>query len=329
MAHEISINSNGQAEAFFARKPAWHGLGTVLDHAPNSAEAIVAAHLDWDVVKQPLFTAMDSFGMVGLKGVDNWFANVRSDTNEVLGVVSDKYKIVQNREAFSFLDSLCQDGLIQYESAGALRGGKTVWLLARMPSVDEIAPGDVTQRYILFSTSHDGSQAIHAIPTSVRVVCANTLRVATATDTGFSHTGNVARKMEVARRYLSQFDEKFTLFRDNARLLVDAKVTGSAAEEYLKTLFPEIDSLEKKRQVTLRQRRIDQIRSNLSSPTNTIGGIKGTWWALFNAVTEQTDHQGKTVKDLAQQESRMLSALDGSAADFKAKAFELALTMSS
>jgi phage/plasmid-like protein (TIGR03299 family) len=150
-----------------------------------------------------------------------------------LGVVSDRYKIVQNTDAFNFLDSLLQDGVIRYESAGALKGGRVVWALARMPSQDEIAPGDVSRRYILFSTTHDGSGSVHALPTSVRVVCANTLRIATASDCGFRHTGDVAKKLEFARQYLSQFDEKFTLFRDKARVLAQRHYSPQQSRDFM------------------------------------------------------------------------------------------------
>lgn len=322
MAHEISING-GIAEAMYALTPAWHNLGTVLDHVPNSAEAIRAAHLDWNVEMQPMKTA-------GGVEVPEHFATVRTDCNAILGVVGSKYKIVQNAEAFEFLDSLLQDGLMKYESAGALRGGRIVWILARLPSVDTIAEGDDSLRYVLFSTSHDGSASIHAIPTSVRVVCANTLRIATMNDVGFRHTGNVAQKLEFARRYLSQFDEKFTRFRDAARRLAERRYTPEQAREYIESLFPPVE--DKGRGQTIRNRKVDSVRANFGNVRNTLPSIKGTWWALVNSVTESIDHKrdedGEPVAlDSAKRESRMISLTDGSGAEFKSRAFDLALQM--
>lgn len=322
MAHDISING-GIAEAMYAMTPAWHGLGKVLDHAPTSEEAIRAAHLDWNVEMQPMKTA-------GGVDVPEHFATVRTDCNAVLGVVGSRYKIVQNAEAFEFLDSLLQDGLMKYESAGALRGGRIVWILARLPSVDTIAEGDDSLRYVLFSTSHDGSSGIHAIPTSVRVVCANTLRIATMNDVGFRHTGNVAQKLEFARKYLSQFDAKFTLFRDAARLLAEKRYTPEQAKAYIETLFPPV--AEEGRGQTIRDRKVESVRSNFQNPRNTLPSIKGTWWALVNSVTESIDHKrdedGEPVTlDSAKRETRMMSLTDGSGAEFKARAFDLALQM--
>jgi phage/plasmid-like protein (TIGR03299 family) len=327
MAHEISeINVNGQmvAEAMYAMRPAWHGLGTVLPSVPDSAQAIAAAHLDWRVALRPLATPEG-------RQVADHFATVRQDTGDILGVVGNRYQIVQNHDAFEFLDSLLQDGIMRYESAGALRGGRIVWLLARLPSVDEIAPGDSSLRYVLFSTSHDGSAAIHAVPTSVRVVCANTLRVAVANDIGFRHTGNVTAKMEFARQYLSQFDERFTLFRDKARLLAERQYTSEQATEYIHTLFPPVAEFGRSR--SIRERKVDAVRVNFRNSRQSIPSIKGTWWSLVKAVTESIDHapRGRSASrnrdDLASRESRMLSLTDGTGADFKARAFNLAVEL--
>jgi phage/plasmid-like protein (TIGR03299 family) len=300
-------------------QPAWHGLGQVLDHAPDSKTAMTAACLDWRVEKVPLMTDEGT-------AVPDWFATVRRDTGSVLGVVGAKYRIVQNADAFEFLDGLLQDGVIRYESAGALRGGRIVWALARMPSVDAIVPGDNVLRYILFSTSHDGSASLHAIPTSVRVVCANTFRVATARDVGFRHTGDVASKLAVARMYLSQFDEKFTLFRDHARILATSGWTNEQAREYVERLFPQVEADGRSR--SIREAKVAEVRTNLRSPRQNLPGIKGTWWALFNAVTEFVDHSERRSRKTRQaKETRMLSVTNGQGADFKDRAFRYALEM--
>ena len=207
----------------------------------------------------------------------------------LLGIVGNRYRIVQNREAFDFLDGLLQDGVMRYESAGALRGGRIVWLLARLPSVDTIAEGDDTLRYVLFNTSHDGSASIHAIPTSVRVVCANTLRIATAGDIGFRHTANVASKLEFAKKYLSQFDEKFTLFRDKARTLATRRYSPDDAKGYIETLFPPVKEIGRSR--SIRENKVNAVRANFRNSRQSIPSIKGTWWSLFNAVTEAVDHE--------------------------------------
>lgn len=319
MAHEISM-ANGIGEAAFAMRPAWHGLGTVLDHVPDSETMLQAAHLDWRVDLADMALVMDG------RTITDHYATVRQDTGEILGVVGARYRIVQNRQAFAFLDGLLQDGIMRYESAGALRGGRIVWALARMPSVDHIAEGDDVLRYILFQTAHDGSSALHAIPTSVRVVCANTLRVAVASDIGIRHTGDLWSKLNYARQYLSQFDEKFTLFRDRARKLAESRWTPQQARDYIREIFPEVETAG--RAQTIRNRKVAAVRGAMVNRRNSMPSIKGTWWQLLNAVTETVDHAERAAHSTPEgKENRMISLTDGTGADFKAKALKVAIEM--
>jgi phage/plasmid-like protein (TIGR03299 family) len=332
MAHEISV-VNGQAEAAYALMPAWHGLGTVLEHAPDSATMIQAAHLDWQVHKAPLYANPDG----NLIAVPDMFATMRGDTHAVLGVVSDRYNIVQNVEAFDFLDNLLKDGIMKYESAGALRGGRIVWVLARMPSVDIVADGDTLNRYILFTTAHDGSGAIYAAPTTVRVVCANTLRLATQDMTGIRHSTNVRERLNVAHNYISQLDGKFTDFRDHARRLADSHVDmfDPAIEAYLKELFPEpskaLLTIPSGKSKGIYEKKIGQVRLNMFHASNTLMAMRDSWWQAYNAVTLYYDHQRnyRSSTSTCQDERRMIATMmetaSGSPAAEKEKAFSLAL----
>jgi phage/plasmid-like protein (TIGR03299 family) len=321
MAHEIST-INGRSEAFFSLAPAWHGLGTVLPTVATSEQAIEAAHLGWRVEKRPLFLAD------GREVPDN-FATVRADTGDPLGVVGDRYSVVQNREAFSFLDGLLQDGIMKYESAGALRGGRIIWILARMPSVDTIAEGDQTCRYLLWKTAHDGSAALEVLPTAVRVVCANTLRLALdnrQNGISFRHTGDMKAKLNAARVILSQFDKRFTLYSEQARHLAETKWTDEKAREYIAALFPEVKEFGRSR--SIRENKVAQVRANMRNERNSLRSIKGSWWQLFNAVTESVDHDSrKGLKTAAHRENHFLSTIDGAGADFKAEAFNFALML--
>lgn len=328
MAHEIStvtVNGRSVVEAMYANSPAWHGLGQLFDQngrgAPDSATAMELAHLDWKVDLEPM--KLDN-GLL----VPGHKATVRQDLKgkpeSVLGVVSDRYKVVQNAEAFEFLDSLLQDGIMRYESAMALKGGKRIALLARMPSVDKIAEGDWSMRYVLMSTSHDGSAALYLQPTSVRVVCANTLALALANkqhQVRIQHTGNVKAALETAKVYLSQFDKAFSLYSEEASVLATRRYSPADAKEYMHQLGLDDDSKAKQMTAT---------RQAFMSKANNLPSVKGTWWALFNAVTEAVDHgakyRGKTLRDKA--ESRFLATMEGTGSDFKSKAFTTAIEMS-
>src|SRR5262249_7894505 len=110
--------------------------------------------------------------------VPGWFATVRTDTNAVLGVVSSMYRVLQNVEAFSFMDEAIKAGAAMWETAGSLKDGKRVWMLARIPNPVEVRHNDEVKPYALLCMGHDGGMAVHILPTTVRVVCNNTLNLA-------------------------------------------------------------------------------------------------------------------------------------------------------
>ena len=225
MSHEITERVDGTAEAAFALTPAWHGLGVILDHPMSSEEALRSAQLDWRVVQQQLGSRREDGEWQEIKGQR---ANVREDTGLYLGSVSDAYKIVQNTEAFAFLDALVTEGQMTYESAFSLQGGRKVVLLGRLPGVDQVTVDDDLLRYVLLSLSHDGTGAIKFGPTSVRVVCANTYALALNRDSkhigdlgelSISHMGDVRAKLEAARAILNQANREFDAYANMANEL--------------------------------------------------------------------------------------------------------------
>lgn len=187
----------------------WHGLGEIIKDAPTSEDAIRIAGLDWDVIPKPIY---DEFG----RELPGYKVNIRSSDNMALGIVTDRYKVVQNREAFAFTDELLGQG-VRYETAGSLASGKRVWMLARMENTwlaeEEISP------FMVFTNSHDGTGAIRVAMTPVRVCCENTLNLALKTaDRHWScvHKGDIMSKLEEARftlasaeRYMKALEEEF------------------------------------------------------------------------------------------------------------------------
>ena len=335
MAHELEM-VNGQIElALAGNKPAWHGLGTVLPNVPDSAEMIRAAHLDWQV-------NLEEIALLNKPGIaiPGKRATVRADTGKTLGIVSDSYEVVQNQDAFLWLDSLLMDGVLKYESAGALRGGERVFALARMPGYDEIAEGDKLMRYVLFSTSHCGDGGLFACPTSVRIVCANTHAQATNDLKGIRHIGDMTAKMEQAKRYISQFDKAFTMFRDKARFLATRQVRGTKeVNDYIDTLFPPVNSDNpNSNSATIRKNKVATLKQLWANRRNEIPAIKSTWWAAYNGVSEMVDHHSthravginpndEAAVGVARRENRMLSVTSGPGQTFKDKAFKLACKM--
>ena len=174
MSHALSITEEGRAEMFSGRgiKP-WHGLGTVVSGMLTSAAALDAAHLAWTVEQRPVFA-----DGIAAK-IPDYKAIVRTDNNAVLSIMSDKYHPIQNHEAFEFFDSVVGEGQAVYDTAGALHGGRRVWVMARLPKPLFIE-GDELERNILLVTSHDGSSTLKMMHVTTRVVCQNTLSVALA-----------------------------------------------------------------------------------------------------------------------------------------------------
>ncbi len=225
MAHMIET-------MFSVREKPWHGLGTIVMEAPASAEALKLAGLDWEVAQEPVYT--DNRELI--KG---YKANVRSSDRRVLGVVSDRYKVVQNTDAFSFTDELLGKG-VKYETAGSLQEGRKVWLLARLPKEYVIA-GERISSYLVFSNTHDGSGSVKVAVTPVRVVCNNTLNLALDNaKRSFSmiHTGNIHDKIQeakdtlfMAKNYMDNLGIEFEQLRRQ-------KMTDAQVKEYIELLLP-------------------------------------------------------------------------------------------
>ena len=326
MSHEITC-ANGRHECFVTGEKPWHNLGVVVENAPNSEEAIKLAGLDWSVEKSSLFIERDpenvQYGIV-----DGYNAMTRADTGDVLGIVTDRYQPIQNIEAFNFLDSLMQDGIIKYESAGSLKGGRVVWMLARIPTEYQVIDGDNVEPYVLFTTSHDGTGAAQMLPTAVRVVCNNTLRLA-LTDTSKSirivHSGNVWQKLSIAQDFLKLANQRFGVHIEDARRMAQKTIDRATFNEYLIEVFPEVETGKAK---TIRE----NVREDIT--INYHGGkeqehCRNTVWAAYNAVSHYVDHQSRTRQSdrMSENESRFNKVLLGSGHQVKQKAWDTALAL--
>lgn len=217
---------------YSTREKPWHGLGVVVQEAPTSEEALRLAGLDWNVVQEPVYTPFR-------EKIEGFKANVRDSDRKVLGVVSDRYKVVQNVEAFRFTDELLGHG-VRYETAGSLSGGKRVWLLARLPQ-EYIMAGERISPYLVFSNTHDGSGSVKVAVTPVRVVCNNTLNLALDTAQRsfcMMHTGNIADKIREARETLFMAESYMEQLGAEFERLRKQKVTDAQVEEYIRLLLP-------------------------------------------------------------------------------------------
>jgi len=323
MAHEIDVTT-GEAAVFTVGVPPWHNLGTVVKEAQTSAHAIELAGLDWHVARWNL-QAVNEAGEI--QAVEKRFANVRLDTGAVLGVVSDSYSLFQNVEAFDFFDALVGEKLAMYETAGSLFGGRRIWVLARVPREFQVVDNDSIESYVLLTNSHDGSWALRMIPTTVRVVCANTLNLALGRTKSegvtIRHRGNLMDRVTEAREALGLINRRLDEFNREVELLVSKKLTQEHVRQYFESLIPEGAS------DRVVERSVSAWTENFSNSRQTINGIEDSAWAAFNAVSEWSDHsRGFRGEGVVKEERRMDSNIFGTSNRLKQKAFVKALELS-
>lgn len=276
LVESIFYTSNDQNNRFVP----WHGIGTPVKESPTSEDAIRLANLDWVVESKPVF---DESG----KEIPGFKANTRSSDNSILGIVSNKYKIIQNSEAFEFTDNLISDE-IRYETAGSLRNGKTIWLLAKLP--EKYIIGDKFDPYICFTNNHDGKGAVTVCMTPIRVVCNNTLNLALGSakrSWSIRHLGDIASKLHEARHTLALADLYMDKLDLEANRLAGIKITDPELEAIFDDLYPiKIDDSSRKKTNIISMK--EDIFKKYKSPD--ISQFKGTAWGVINAVTDFAAH---------------------------------------
>lgn len=305
MSHGITSSDN----MYSVRELPWHGLGAVLDEYPASIdEALEKAGLGWKVthgdvvvVKRAEWT--DDFGIEHppeLIPARGFKANLREDTGDVLGIVSNEYEVVENIDAFRFLDALIGSEM-HFETAGSLWGGRRVWALARLPEYVELG-GDLSATYIYVANSHDGSMAVTAAVTPIRIVCANTLGAAlrqaehgvSAQRTfRFRHTGNLHAKFVEARQVLGMTIDYQVQFKQLADRLALEPITEHALERsVLRHMWVTDEDMGKLARAN-RERAIESVVAIFrgeGSAGDTSGNSPGTKWVAFNAIAEHLDY---------------------------------------
>ena len=309
----------------YAGEAPWHRLGVKLDNPATAAEAIEAAGLGWTVATRPVYVRniqKDS----GYQEIDGKVAIVRPDTNETFGIMGKSYQPVQNEEAFSFFDKVIAQGEAVYHTAGSLFGGKRIWILAKLPEDITIIPGDTIQPYILLSNSHDGSQALRMQITPIRVVCWNTLSVTLNARVAFyaKHTRNVMQRASKAREVLGLAQAYYEMFARQVDQLVNTRMTVWQQQRY----FQEVYRFDTDKPYTGQDHRIvkafESTLDLLNHPTNVIGGIQGTAWAAFNAVTYYVDHEKVIRGSLDRRDdSRLDGSWFGTGAELRQRAYQL------
>ena len=288
---------------FSVREKPWHGLGKIVMEAPTSKDALQLAGLDWNVVQEPIYTEFNEV-------VEGYKANVRDSDRKVLGVVSDRYKVVQNADAFSFTDELLGKG-VRYETAGSLQEGKKVWLLARLPR-EYIIGGERISPYLVFSNTHDGSGSVKVAITPVRVVCNNTLNLALSTaNRSFSmiHTGNIQDKIQEAKDTLFMAEQYMDCLGAEFEQLRKQKISDAQVKEYIELLLPiekEASKIQSKNILRLRE---DMKSRYYDAPD--LQKVGNNAYRFINAVSDFATHANPLRRTANYNENLFAKTIDG------------------
>lgn len=298
MAHDLAYG-NGRVMMAYQGETPWHGLGKKLPSITSVAQALDAANLNWNV------ELVDLFRKVGDEFVKtpNRRAVVRDFDGAELGTVGAGYHTVQNSEAFEIMQPACEQFGVTIESAGAIKNGARVWMLAKLPETTiQPVPGDDVRGYFLIMTGHDGTLSFHAKPTPIRVVCKNTLNAATGLGNGnrvqesmvtLRHSKSVGDRLKTVENMITglvgALKETGETFADMARL----KMTAADVIAYIETVFPNPDP--KKEVSTILAKRRQTVaelvfRGAGSEMARSVTNGEPNAWAAYNAVTEYFDH---------------------------------------
>jgi phage/plasmid-like protein (TIGR03299 family) len=339
MAHEITSTDG----LVLHKQRAWHGLGTIVEQAPTPTEALKLAGLDWDV-EQWALSATDG---TARQAITSHLMNIRKDTGKQLGLVGKDWTPFQNRDLADFCESLQESGEVKIESAGSIRGGEKVWFLLKGESFaarvdDEVAP------YVLVSNGFDGKTALRVTPTTIRVVCSNTLHMVigeTGSESGlrqpgkqsaFSclHLGTLKQRVEEARRALAGYTDRLTENREMITTLATRDVNSEAVNRFFLECFTKqfgavADKPKDAGEKLKREKAMDCVAKcwRTFEKEEAIAGASA--WNAFNAYSNWLQHGRSFWKDpQVAQDRKIAGNLFGDAADRTVEAFRLAFQLS-
>jgi len=322
MAHMIDLSNNRENMAYVGKKP-WHGLGQELTPGADLIVWRKEAGLDWTAESAPAF--FTPAGAADQIELPNTQIIHRSDNDAVLGVLTDKYQIVQPGEALEFFDEFLKAGDMTMETAGSLNGGKRIWALARVGEDLVVKGQDRIQGYLLLATSFDGSMATTAKFTTVRVVCQNTLHMADSQ--GNQPTVRLPHSTsfdaDKVKQELGLRDKAWADFGDVVVALADRKVNGMEARQWLIDVFGDpsksVDEQDEA-DARLMKRVWDSVEKGAGQ---NLASTAGTAWGLLNGATHFEDHDKRYRSD----NRRLSSNWFGKGATVKHRALNAALKL--
>jgi len=305
-------------EFMYAGQPAWHHKGQVSEGLLTTEEALVESRLDFQVGKvQLLYPAGDMVFPV------EQCVTVRLDLppthpDHKLGYVGLDYGVVQNSDAFKFFDTIVGPDMAVITAAGAIDGGKRVFITTRIPAQFYVG-NDEYQEYVVLTNGHDGRHALQVYLTDVRVVCQNTLNFSLRTaqiGVYLRHTANVGTRLNRAAELMGFLTQEFLKTQEMFQRLV-VPIHVKQFEEYVEAVFPSQGEANAR---TLGHR--DAVAELFDHEWNTQTGIKHTWYSALQSTIQYVDHD---IQGRKAEEDRFAYALFGGGAAIKDRALRLAI----
>jgi len=318
MSAELSVNNKGQVEFAYLLSDgqAWHGLGQGLQDNASHDEWVAGAGMDWKIQRSKVRYATERSGDV-TKYLELPEKHVlfRNDDKRPLGVVSDRYQIVQPREVLEFFKDIVKVGGLQLSAAGTIYGGKRFWATAKIGEASPTSLKDKIGGYLLLSTSADGSLATEVRMTSIRVVCRNTLAVAFGDRARVKVSHRSVFKPEEVKSFMGLNAAAWDAFRHNIVRLANKPVDVTKAEELTLELM---GGGEKVVASAGYNKILDLFKGD--GQGSQLDGVYGTAWGWIQSCTEYVDHWARARSD----ENRMVSSQWGPGADMKQRALDMA-----
>ncbi|WP_430897677.1 MULTISPECIES: DUF932 domain-containing protein [unclassified Paraflavitalea] len=327
MGHNLHTNEKTGKVSFAAvGEKAWHGLGQYVESAMTAEQAIELGGLDYEVKKKKITVAGGAI-------IPGYFATVRTDNNVPLGIVSEAYHVVQNRDAFSFFDSIIDQGEAIFQTAGALGKGEQIFITAKLPK-DILVNGEQVEQYLILTSGHHGKKggAIQIGFSAIRVVCNNTLQAALrnlSNKITILHFSNAKAKLQTASQIMGMTSSYTTELTESFNKMASVKITDKKLREYIETVMRPASQVITKEELENGYsnrfvKTVDEIMDFAKShPTQLTDAANGTVWGAYNAISGYLGW----VKPYKSQEEKMTDLYFKNGAKRIETAFDVAMSL--
>ena len=305
----------------------WHHIGNLLPAKQPIEVWARNAGMDWTICETPVRYMTEQAGSLGsIMSFDDQKVLYRSDTKAPLSVVGGRYQVVQPKDVLEFYRDLTEISGFELETAGVLKEGKKFWALARTGKAATLKGNDVVNGYILLATSCDGTLATTATPTTIRVVCNNTLSIAlNGASSAIKVPHSTSFDAQAVKKQLGIAVSQWDSFMYRMKTLSERKVKSHESMNYFLKVLCQTDSHVDPALGLTNERALKKVQAMYEGQGrgSELASSAGTAWGLLNAVTEFVDHE----KRARSQEFRLDSAWFGQGANLKQRALDHALQL--